>query len=104
MFTRIRTIKGRRYRYLERRWREGGKVRSQSLSLGPADGAIVNGQITNLGHGGYLEQMARYPSPREALPAAPAPAVPGQPCGQSPAGAPASEPSGEQGLPSDPGK
>lgn len=38
MFTRIRTIKGRRYRYLERRWREGGRVRSRSLCLGPVDG------------------------------------------------------------------
>ena len=36
-FTRIRTIKGRRYRYLEERWRENGKVRSRSISLGPAD-------------------------------------------------------------------
>jgi hypothetical protein len=37
-FVRIRTIKGRRYRYKETRWREGGKVRSRSESLGPADG------------------------------------------------------------------
>ncbi|MGA8906043.1 MAG: hypothetical protein WB524_00375 [Acidobacteriaceae bacterium] len=36
-FTRIRTIKGRRYRYLEERWRENGKVCSRSISLGPLD-------------------------------------------------------------------
>src|SRR5689334_21621506 len=37
-FERIRTIKGWRYRYSERRWREGGKVRSESICLGPLDG------------------------------------------------------------------
>ena len=39
-FTRIRTIKGRDYRYLEERWREGGKVRSRSTCLGPVDGTV----------------------------------------------------------------
>ena len=38
MFTRIRTINGRRYLYEETRWREGGKVCSRSKSLGPVDG------------------------------------------------------------------
>jgi hypothetical protein len=37
-FIRIRTIKGRRYRYREHRWRENGKVMSKSESLGPEDG------------------------------------------------------------------
>src|ERR1043166_1262669 len=37
-FVRIRTIKGQQYRFLEERWREGGKVRSRSKSLGPVDG------------------------------------------------------------------
>ncbi len=37
MFTRVRTIKGRRYLYEEHRWREGGKVRSKSICLGRAD-------------------------------------------------------------------
>jgi hypothetical protein len=37
-FTRIRTIKGRDYHYLEERWREGGKVCSRSTSLGPVGG------------------------------------------------------------------
>jgi hypothetical protein len=35
-FVRIRTIKGRKYRYQEERWRKGGKVRSRSICLGPA--------------------------------------------------------------------
>jgi hypothetical protein len=39
-FTRIRTIKGRDYRYLEERWREGGKVCSRSTSLGPVGGTV----------------------------------------------------------------
>lgn len=34
-FVRTRKIKGKLYRYEETRWREGGKVRSRSVSLGP---------------------------------------------------------------------
>jgi hypothetical protein len=34
-FIRTREIKGKLYRYEETRWREGGKVRSRSVSLGP---------------------------------------------------------------------
>lgn len=41
-FVRIRTINGRKYRYEEARWREGGKVRSRSRSLGPIDGARIS--------------------------------------------------------------
>ena len=73
MFTRIKTVKGHRYLMLERRWREQGKVRSQSWSLGPVDGAISYGKPTNLGHGGYQEQMREYPekevAPEGATPA-----------------------------------
>lgn len=38
MFTRIVKRKNRSYLYEERRWREGGKVRSQSRCLGPVGG------------------------------------------------------------------
>lgn len=38
MYITIKTVKGRRYRYLQRTWREGKRVRSQSVYLGPADG------------------------------------------------------------------
>jgi len=31
----VKTIKGRQYRYLQRSWREGGKVRTESKCLGP---------------------------------------------------------------------
>lgn len=34
-FVRTRTINGKPYRYLEYRWREGDKVRSKSVYLGP---------------------------------------------------------------------
>lgn len=37
MFTRVRTIKGRRYLYAEWRWREGGKVRSRSKLIRALD-------------------------------------------------------------------
>jgi hypothetical protein len=39
MFTRVRTINGKQYLYEEYRWREGGKVRSKSISLGRVDKA-----------------------------------------------------------------
>lgn len=35
-FIRVRTIKGKKYRYLETRWREGRRVRSRSQYLGAA--------------------------------------------------------------------
>jgi hypothetical protein len=38
-FKRIRTINGRQYGYEEVRWRENGKVKSQSRCLGPIDSA-----------------------------------------------------------------
>lgn len=39
-FIRTRTIKGRQYRYLEQRWREGRKVKSKSIFLGAIGGAL----------------------------------------------------------------
>jgi hypothetical protein len=38
MYIVFKTIRGRRYRYLQRSWREGKRVRTQSKSLGPVDG------------------------------------------------------------------
>jgi hypothetical protein len=35
----IKTIKGRRYRYLQRTYRTGNRVRTQSLCLGSIDGS-----------------------------------------------------------------
>lgn len=35
MYTITKTIKGKQYRYLQRSYREGGKVRTQSIYLGP---------------------------------------------------------------------
>ena len=48
-FVRIRTIKGQQYRFLEERWRENGKVRSRSKSLGPVDGRKKKAKIDWLG-------------------------------------------------------
>lgn len=33
----IKTVRGRRYRYLQRSWREGKRVRTESKYLGPAN-------------------------------------------------------------------
>jgi DUF1680 family protein len=37
MYVVIKTVKGRRYRYLQRSWREGSRVRTQTEYLGPVD-------------------------------------------------------------------
>ena len=34
----IKTIKGRQYRYQQRSYRQGGKVRTETIYLGPVDG------------------------------------------------------------------
>jgi len=47
-FIRIRTIKGKQYRYREERWREGGKVRSRSTCLGPVGGGRAGGVLGRL--------------------------------------------------------
>jgi hypothetical protein len=36
-YTVVKTIKGHRYEYLQRTWREGKKVRTESRYIGPAD-------------------------------------------------------------------
>jgi hypothetical protein len=44
-FVRTRTIKGKQYLYEETRWREGGKVRSRSVSLGPVHSDAPGGWL-----------------------------------------------------------
>lgn len=41
MYVVIKTIKGRRYRYLQTSFREGKRVRTKSICLGPVDGAVA---------------------------------------------------------------
>jgi hypothetical protein len=43
MYVVIKTIKGRRYRYLQTSFREGKRVRTKSICLGPVDGAAASG-------------------------------------------------------------
>ena len=50
MFIRIRTIKGRQYRYAEERWREGKRVRSRSIFLGAVGRTNESWLKTQLGH------------------------------------------------------
>lgn len=38
-YTVIKTVKGRRYRYKQRTWREGNRVRTESVYLGALDGS-----------------------------------------------------------------
>ena len=37
----IKTVKGRRYRYKQRTWREGNRVRTESVYLGALDGSTL---------------------------------------------------------------
>jgi hypothetical protein len=48
-FTRIRTINGKQYLYEEHRYREGGKVKSRSVYLGPAGGSARTGRGGGVG-------------------------------------------------------
>ena len=60
-FVRTRTIKGKQYLYKETRWREGGKVRSRSVSLGPVgsdDGGWLRRQMGR-SHGVDWDKIAK---------------------------------------------
>jgi hypothetical protein len=55
----VKTIKGRQYRYLQRSWREGKKVRTQSWSLGALNPLRhIDWKATFAGNGGYDEEAA----------------------------------------------
>ena len=54
-YTVIKTINGRRYRYSQRTWREGGRVRTKSVYLGPADGDARRKKGVN----GFLQGLVR---------------------------------------------
>ena len=41
----VKTIKGRRYRYLQRSWREGKKVRTSATCLGRVSGSVGCGAL-----------------------------------------------------------
>lgn len=58
----IKTINGRRYRYLQRSYREGGKVRTQSTYLGPVDG----GRRRKSGILAVLDDLVRKTEPVES--------------------------------------
>lgn len=89
-FIRTRTIKGRQYRYLETRYREGGKVRSKSVYLGA--GAVLVGsgslEIPDTGIGQYgmeKEAAAVAEAPLVSQPSSDAEAQPSAaPEGKSP--------------------
>ena len=78
-FIRTRIINRKPYRYLEERYREGGKVRSKSTYLGPGGGGIGGGPsfiprpIPPEQRGwAYVEKlMEKYPSPENQPEAAP---------------------------------
>ncbi len=63
-----KTIKGYRYRYRQRTWREGGQVRTESRYLGPEDGLGPRGLHTGAPLGDIVSNML---TPRlDILPAA----------------------------------
>ena len=60
----IKTIKGYRYRYRQRTWREGKHVRTESVYLGPADGAAprpaASASAANAGLSQYERTMQEH--------------------------------------------
>ena len=59
-FTRIRTIKGHDYLYLEERWRENGKMCSRSTSLGPVGGTVRQRKRPLAGRGEYIAANCQH--------------------------------------------
>jgi hypothetical protein len=55
---------GRRYLYEEVRWREGGRVRSRSRSLGPIDGGTRKRKRTSTGLLEFIEAQRLSPEER----------------------------------------
>ena len=51
----IKTIGGRRYRYSQETYREGGKVRTRNVYLGPVDGGVRRRR----GVTGFLQDLVR---------------------------------------------
>lgn len=45
----IKTIKGRQYRYLQRSYRDGRRVRTESIYLGPIEGGGRKGLLRRIG-------------------------------------------------------
>ena len=45
----VKTIKGHRYIYEQRTWREGKHVRTESRYVGPADGELPSGSARRTG-------------------------------------------------------
>jgi hypothetical protein len=44
----IKNVKGRKYRYRQRTYREGGRVKTESIYLGPVDGTPSPGVLNRL--------------------------------------------------------
>ena len=67
-FTRVRTIAGRQYLYEETRWREGKKVRSRSISLGPV--GPDNGRIPGINWEKIEKELGERQKAQDAMDAA----------------------------------
>lgn len=59
-----KTVKGRRYLYRQRSFRVAGKVRTESVYLGPADGGVA---VTSAGNEGSIPIKAAAPSPEPVI-------------------------------------
>jgi hypothetical protein len=62
----VKTIKGRQYRYLQRTHRQGGRVRTETVNLGPVDGASRRrGLVRRVADLVHANQGARHGLPDE---------------------------------------
>jgi hypothetical protein len=56
-YTVIKTINGRRYRYLQETYRQNGKVRTRNVYLGPVDGELRRKR----GVTAFIQELVRKP-------------------------------------------
>src|SRR5215213_9120866 len=63
----VKTIKGHRYEYLQRTWREGKKVRTESRYIGPADEVGIRVTTTDVPKElrGLAAEARKYKSAQE---------------------------------------
>jgi hypothetical protein len=71
MYTVVKTIKGRRYLYAQRSWRDGNRIRTESTYLGPLDADIKSNAEPSTktrprGIGSFLAAQRLSPEDRAA--------------------------------------
>lgn len=64
----IKTVSGRRYLYLQRSYRQGGRVRTESRYIGPADGGVPAGAKSTQKRKSFLQRLDAFISANRLSP------------------------------------